>query len=209
MIPQFRHAAAALGILFGSGAALADPSYYPSGPQSFVPIGTVLAGGWTQCYEAPMATPIGVTAQNVLNACQGDFLIMAGREFGADSFAILAAAERDETIVDTGQTSNTHFANGSQWWYAPDWSWGFTADGDTVTNNSCDLSDSPLSMCLHTRDGVGGYRIKNIEGLNDSIGYEKVFFVANDTRDVPEPATLALFGAGAFGLAALRRRKAA
>jgi hypothetical protein len=59
-------------------------------------------------------------------------------------------------------------------------------------------------MCLHTFDGVGGYRIDNIQGLNGSVGYQKWFFQADGIAAVPEPATLSLVG---LGLAtAIRRR---
>jgi hypothetical protein len=193
-------------VLLGIGrVAEATPVYLPSGPQTGVSIATVLAGGWSLCYAQPMATPIGASAQNVLNACTGSYLMMAGLETGANSFIVLAATTRADAIIDTGQTSNTHLSNGSQWWFSPSWSWGFTAAGDTVANNQCDVSDSPTSMCLHTFDGVGGYRIDNITGLNASVGYQKWFFQADaGPAAVPEPATLSLVG---LGLAAAIRRR--
>ena len=193
------------GLLIGiARVADAAPIYLPSGPQTGVPLAVVLAGGWSQCYAAPMATPIGNFAENVLNACTGDYIMMAGRETGAQSFMVLAATLRADAILDTGQTSVTHLSNGSEWWFSNNWSWGFTAAGDTVANNQCDTSDSPTSMCLHTFDFVGGYRINNIAGLNDSVGYQKVFFQADGVA-VPEPATLSLVGLGLA--AALRRRR--
>jgi hypothetical protein len=189
--------------------ASATPSYLPSGPQTGVSLATVTAGGWTQCYDQTMATPIGNSGENVLNSCNGDYLMMAGRQTGSDVFLVLAAALRSDTIIDTGATSNTHLANGSEWWYSPNWSWGFTAAGDTVQNGSCNFdASSPTSMCLHTVDFTGGYRINDIQSLNGSIDFEKVFFVANEVS-VPEPASLGILGLGLAALGVMRRKRAA
>ncbi len=207
MIAFVRHAAAALCVLVSSTAAFATPIFFPSGPQTNVALATVTAGGWTQCYAETMAVSIGDAAENVLNVCDGEFLIMAGRETGSDSFLVLAAALLADAIFETGDTNTTHLANGSNWWYSDFWSWGFTAAGDTVDNALCDGSDSPTSMCLHTLSFVGGFRINNILFLNSSTEFEKVFFVAADQVAAPEPGTLALLGVGLFGLGALRRRK--
>jgi len=153
---------------------------------------------------------IGSGAENVLNVCQGDYLMMAGRKTGSSTLLALAAALRADTILDTGKTSTTHTANGANWYFSDDWSWGFTAAGDTVTNNQCDTSNSPLSMCLHTVGGAGGYRINNITDLNNSMNYEKIFFVANRSAvPEPEPGSLALFGLALGGAALVTRRKKA
>ncbi|MBC7728766.1 MAG: hypothetical protein H7242_14345, partial [Microbacteriaceae bacterium] len=96
--------ALAVGLLVGH-AALATPVYLPSGAQANVALSTITGGGWTQCYAATMDVFIGNSAENVLNVCSGDYLMMAGRATGADTFLALAAALRADTIVNTGKTS--------------------------------------------------------------------------------------------------------
>ncbi|MBO9688215.1 PEP-CTERM sorting domain-containing protein [Roseateles chitosanitabidus] len=201
--------AALLATLAFAGAAQAAPTYLPVGAQANVGLSTILNGGWTECYVGTMAQFIGNNAENVLNACTGDYLMMAGRATGSDTFLALAAALRADTIVNTGMSSTgSHVANGAQWYFSPNWSWGFTTLGDDLSENQCDTSDSPLSMCLHTVNGAGGYRINDIAGLNDSTAYQKVFFQASAV-EIPEPASLGLAGLALVGLAATRRRKSA
>jgi hypothetical protein len=208
-----RKAVTAALALLGVVAASAGAQYNPYGPQQNVSLATILGGGWTQCYAATMAVPIGNGAVGPLTPCQGQNLMMAGRVTGATDFLVLAAGPRADLIFDTGiGPNNTHAVNGSQWYFSPiDWSWGFAELGATTNQSQCDTYDlsDPLRMCLHTFNQYGGWRIGTNYNLNNSVDFEKVFFV-NDGGIigpvVPEPSTIVLLGTGIVGLMGFVRR---
>jgi hypothetical protein len=202
-----------LSLLLCSGLAFAGTlTYTPVGPQTNVAISTVTDGGWTQCYAATMDVFIGDNAENVLSVCSGDYLMMAGRETGSDTLLLLAEAPYADTIFNTGMnTDQVHEANGSGWYFAANWSWGFSGLSESMYKSECDTAEGADKMCLHTVGQAGGFRIGGITSLNGSTDYEKVFFVANASAvsDTPEPATAALLGLGLAALLASRGRKRA
>ena len=203
-------------ILGAALLALAAPAqaadYLPVGPQTNVALATVTGGGWTLCYSATMATPFGSSAASTLAGCSGDRLMLAGRETGSDTLLALAQALRSDALFDTGADDNGvfHTANGSDWFYADSWSWGFKTIGSDYTKFQCDGSPPPgPSMCVHTLTGVGGFQINQIAGLNGSDDYEKlVFSFTGGAGAVPEPSTwlLMILGFGAIG-ATMRTKK--
>ena len=166
-----------LALLIGgvSAPAWADGAYYPSGPQTNVPVATVLAGGWTVCYTATIGTPFGTDAATTLANCAGSQIILAGHQKGSDSYAVLAAAPKADALTDTGaNTSNTHTVNDSQWYNSDLWAFGFAPQDGTVNLSSCDVSQGDDRLCVHTFSAVGGFRIGDNMNLNSDNTWEIV-----------------------------------
>ncbi|MEP6834990.1 MAG: PEP-CTERM sorting domain-containing protein [Gemmatimonas sp.] len=191
-------------------ASRAEAQYNPFGVQTNVAVSTVTTGGWTQCYAATMSVFIGFNAENVLNVCTQNEIMMAGRTTGSSTLLLLASGNRAEVIQDTGITDTfTHAVNGSAWYYASNFSWGFDILGGAVQKSECDTSDGAFSMCLHTVNSAGGYRIGNATELNTSVDYEKVFYqrTVGGATVAPEPSSVALMAVGLLALGGVARRR--
>ena len=84
---------------------------------------------------------------------------------------LLAHAPREDVLTDTSNSNEPHLANGSAWYYATAWSWGFAREGDPINRQSCDNLEQPHPeerLCWHTssNDVDAGYRcgVKIVEG---------------------------------------------
>lgn len=181
-------------------AAAVPPAYYPAGPQTTVAKSALT--GWQQCWSGPFTgtTPLaGVLAQ-----CSGNYLMLAAGDNGSATLLLLAAAPRNDVIFDTAHTDTPHVANGSGWYFANDWSWGFAPQGDAIHRVQCDDLVGTLRMCWHTNalpppDDVlfpagglnPGYRIgEYIDGLASDTTHTRYIYQETSYLGVPSPSSL-------------------
>jgi hypothetical protein len=171
-----------------SVAATTAPAYYPSGPQTNVDESALV--GWTQCWSGTYAdTP---SLSSVLDACAGDYLLLAAGPADSSVYDVVAAAPRDDVLATT--TGNTtHDANGVGWYFAPHsyrtfWgSWGFAKAGDPIDRVPCDVMGSSreagpngdLRLCWNlVDDNVDtGWRSGTNTDLNGSPDFRRAVYV--------------------------------
>lgn len=201
----FRILAACLSM----AAANAYAVVIPVGPQNDVNINTVTgAWGWTLCDTRLYSAGNAGGVSSLSAACGGsDLIMLAGRRTNSDILDVLAATTLIDATTDTGAANNglTTTSNGSEWYYSPNWSWGFAGLGDAVNKSQCDTNGPSERdrLCWHTlASNVGGWRSGSTTNLNNSTAFEKLVFVASS---VPEPGMFGLLAIGLAGLGVSRR----
>ncbi len=135
-------------------------TYYPSGPQTNVPVSTVTDGGWTLCWSetydlvSDMPGVVAGTDDHSVAPCNGEFLLLTGwHNTDSSVLVVLAAAPGADVFTETplsdaegvpipraadgwgsvwGPAGNTnpHLSNGTYWYYTPGASMGFTPTAD-------------------------------------------------------------------------------
>lgn len=189
-------------------------TYLPVGPQTNVPVNTVIGGGWTECYRDTYN--IEMNADTVLSDCPGDKLLLSCRQTGSRILTLLAQGDRSDVTFDTGVNFDVlHIANGVGWYFNDTYSWGFVRAGDSVFKTQCDIDTSGANderLCWHLT-GSGGYRCGVTQGLNDSVDFERIVYMPSLPPAIPTLSEWGMISA-ATGLMlvgvffAIRRRKA-
>jgi hypothetical protein len=166
-------------------APLAAQSYAPVGPQTSVPMSTVLTGGWTRCFSSDYGSWLGPWLPAIEEGCAGDRLMLACAAAASDTLNLLAQATETQVYTDPGtEPGDSHLANGAQWYFSPSgsgeegFSWGFAGVGDAVQRNNCDVEDEDGAqrLCWHLNPDSGGYRCGSTEELNQSSDFVKILY---------------------------------
>lgn len=150
-----------------------------SGIQQDLPVADL--SGWTECYRATYGAE--ARAQDMLNACTGGQIMLACAPVGSATLTLAAYAAREEVFLDTGASNNVvHTANGVDWYFSPDYSMGFVAEGTGVVRSSADIKydgQPEKRMSWHTHSWFSnGYRCGN-NYLNGNNSWEKIIYQAN------------------------------
>ena len=157
--------------LFGIQSSYAD--YYPSGIQQNVSEQTLLNNGWTLFYEQTYGTVIGNTTTPIRPSEQ--YVILSGKAVGSSTITVAAAAPTAQVFTETVRNT-PQLLNGTYWYYTLDvftdsGSIGFapTATINQASADSYDYSD-PLRLSWHLEAALGGWRLGEINELNDANG---------------------------------------
>ena len=153
-------------------------AYYPSGPQASVDKSQL--DGWELCFTDTYGNSTA-SLNSILTQCGGDPLMLAGGPTGSQTLTVLAAAPRADVIFDTGTSDVPHNANGSGWYFSPNFSWGFAKQGDPIQRDECDVLEDPnsdLRLCWHTNSGFlgSGWRAGATQELNGSVDYTRYIY---------------------------------
>lgn len=166
-------------ILTADPAHAAAPSYYPSGPQQNVSIGTLEAGGWSLCWSGGYGETDSL--DNIYAACTGESILYAAGATNSDTYMLVAAGPRSTIFSETGH-NETIEANGTYWYLNPTQSMGFSPVS-TISQSSADVSDTSnvLKMSWHTgycgaNMICGGWRVGSVIGLNGDNGYTRAIW---------------------------------
>ncbi|PCC75754.1 hypothetical protein SAMN02745121_00295 [Nannocystis exedens] len=153
--------------------------YSAVGPQVNVPVAAVV--GWQVCYQDTFGTT-GQAVSAIVEQCTKAQLMLACREAGSSTYKMLAHAPRTAVlqVTEAVQFPALTSANGSDWYFNEDWSWGFIVSGGFVSLNRCDGGNTDNGLCWPTVLGElrDGYRCGAATGLVDGT-WERLLLQAD------------------------------
>jgi hypothetical protein len=150
--------------------------YYPSGIQQNVSEQTLRNNGWTLFYEQTYATPTTDIRPS------GQYVILSGKAVGSSNILLAAAAPTAQVFTETVRNT-PQLLNGTYWYYTlnislqdgiPLGSIGFAPTG-VINQETADIQSrsDPLRLSWHIEPILGGYRLGDLNPLNDSTAYLK------------------------------------
>jgi hypothetical protein len=159
-------------------------SFTFSGILTDIPESTLV--GWDLCFSDYYADYSSIT--NIQSACGSDDLVVACRQTGSSTLTLAASAPSADIFYPTGTGNIGHVANGVEWYYDANYSWGFVEPGDGMSRNSCDTESGSFAerrLCWHTSSDYisGGYRCGSTTGLNSSYSWERLVYKATPAVD--------------------------
>ena len=159
----------------------AQQLYFPSGPQTNVPVGMLT--GWKVCYQDTYNVVMGSVISTIQANCSLPHILMACGPNGAASYQLWPPASASTCSPRRARPTTTRRTSPmvSGGISIPAYSWGFVPAADIPTKNSCDTGaspDNPLRLCWHTIPANGGYRCGANIALNSSATMSRYVFEA-------------------------------
>ncbi|MCC5827296.1 PEP-CTERM sorting domain-containing protein [Alkalimonas sp.] len=215
-------AVGALALSFVTRAAI-----IPVGIVNDIHVNDILNDGWSYLYRENY----GVTSEISIvfgELQETDWIYLVGIR-NSDDMVLAGAAVTWGAFSTYTALNVTHDFNGASW-YFNGYSFGFTAIGDTINQNTADTSSyvgGNQGLSIHTNFDSGshgtffniqnhlvlptyfgsGWSAGSVRALNNSSEYDIAFFVgSNPSAPVPAPASMAMFGLGLGGLFLFRRK---
>lgn len=163
-------------------------TYYPSGVQTNVPESTLIAGGWTLCYDQNYAHPV-TTAEVQGCGLRTHVLVGAKASAGAATLLLLAAGLSGNALRPTSSTSVAYLENGAYWYHMEGRSVGF-AESSVIKLDHAD-AEARYASCAERLSwhlqGSGGFRAGCSLPLMDDLVHRKVMYTGGPLPPPPPP----------------------